>query len=79
MIYLKENMNNKYKGALVNCDACDMGVPESQTHVMTWELGRTWRKKGTWNLDECVVYGLRTTPSEYQVEVAGAFTHSEAI
>ena len=35
MIYLKENMNNKYKGALVNCDACDIGVPESQNHVMT--------------------------------------------
>ena len=35
MINLKENMKNKYKGALVNCDACDMGVPESQTHVMT--------------------------------------------
>ena len=35
MIDLKGNMKNKYKGALVNCDACDMGVPESQTHVMT--------------------------------------------
>ena len=35
MINLKENMKNKYKGALVNCDACNMGVPESQTHVMT--------------------------------------------
>ena len=35
MINLKENMKNEYKGALVNCDACDMGVPESQTHVMT--------------------------------------------
>ena len=35
MIDLKGNMKNKYKGALVNCDACDIGVPESQNHVMT--------------------------------------------
>ena len=34
MIKLKDNMKNNYKGVLVNCDACDMRVPESQTHVM---------------------------------------------
>ena len=34
MIKLKDNIKNKYKGVLVNCDACDMRVPESQTHVM---------------------------------------------
>ena len=32
MVNLKENMKNK--GDLVNCDACDIGVPESQTHVI---------------------------------------------
>ena len=34
MINIKDNMKNNYKGVLVNCDACDMRVPESQTHVM---------------------------------------------
>ena len=35
MINLKENMKNMYKGASTNCDACDMEVSESQTHVMS--------------------------------------------
>ena len=35
MINLKDNMKNMYKGASINCDACDMEVAESQTHVMS--------------------------------------------
>ena len=35
MINLKDNMKNMYKGASINCDACDMKVAESQTHVMS--------------------------------------------
>ena len=35
MINLKENMKNRYRGEMVNCDACNMGVPESQAHVMS--------------------------------------------
>ena len=34
MVKLRDNMRNMYKGDLVNCQACSMGVPESQTHVM---------------------------------------------
>ena len=28
-------MKNMYKGTSINCDACDMKVAESQTHVMS--------------------------------------------
>ena len=35
MINLKDNMKNMYMGASINCDACDMEVAESQTHVMS--------------------------------------------
>ena len=28
-------MKNRYRGEMVNCDACNMGVPESQAHVMS--------------------------------------------
>ena len=31
----KDNMKNMYKGASINCDACDMEVAECQTHVMS--------------------------------------------
>ena len=33
MIKLKDNIKNKYKGVLVNCDAFDMREPESQTMI----------------------------------------------
>ena len=42
---LKDNMKNMYKGDLVNCQACNMGVPEPQTHVM-YCPGYEWLRVG---------------------------------
>ena len=50
MIKLKDNIKNEYKGVLVNCDAFDMRVPESQTHVMLcagYEQLRVGKDMGT--------------------------------
>ena len=34
MVDVKDNMRSKYKGAKVNCEACNLEVAESQVHVM---------------------------------------------
>jgi hypothetical protein len=50
MIKIKDNMKNNYKGDLVNCDVCEMRVPESQTHVMLcagYEQLRVGKDMGT--------------------------------